>query len=363
VLASLRAGGAERVALNLAEAFHARGHEVDLLVVHRTGKLLDQVPAGIRLVDLGSERASRAVGALRRYVKAEAPTAIISIAFQANLLALVATLGLRHKPKLIVTVHSTLSRAFEGLPALRRWLLTAATKYLYPRADAAISVSHGAAADLARLGVTAPIIATIYNPVLRSGFAEAVQEKAHHPWLADRKDPVIMTAGRLAEAKNHRLLLAAFGRLLKEEPARLMIIGEGELRSELEAEAASLGIADKVSFTGHIDNPYPFMKEADLFVLSSSWEGFGNVLVEAMATATPVIATDCPHGPREILEDGKWGRLVPVGDADALAEAMLAVLRRGGIDARERAAEFTVERAAGQYLDILSRVQSLSSQA
>jgi glycosyltransferase involved in cell wall biosynthesis len=126
------------------------------------------------------------------------------------------------------------------------------------------------------------------------------------------------------------------------------------LRPEIEGEAARLGISDRVTFTGHVENPYPFMRQADLFVLSSAWEGFGNVLVEAMATGTPVISTDCPHGPREILEDGKWGVLVPPADPDALAAAMLQVLRGGGTDARERADDFTVEAAADQYLALLA---------
>lgn len=356
LVASLGAGGAERVALNLAQAFRSGGNRVDLLVVNRSGRLQTEVPGGIRVVDLHSKRASRAVGALRRYLRTEAPAAVISFAFQANLLSVVATLGLPSKPRLVLTIHSTISEAFDRLPMFRRWTLSAATRSLYPRADAIIAVSRGAAADLVRFGVRARRLATIHNPVIRGDFEETVRAKADHPWLAGGGVPVIVTVGRLTRAKDHRLLLAAFQQVRRKRQARLMVVGDGELKDHLEAEAERLGVAQDVAFLGHIANPFPYMREAELFVLSSAWEGFGNALVEAMGTGTPVVATDCPHGPREILEDGKWGRLVPVGDADALTSAMLDVLRNGGPNARDRAADFTVEAAAGRYLALLRDV-------
>jgi glycosyltransferase involved in cell wall biosynthesis len=356
LLASLAAGGAERVALNLAEAFRSAGIRIDILVVNCSGPLLDQVPSNIRIVDLRSRRARGAVSALRRYVRAEGPRAIISIAFQANLLALAATLGLRRRPRLVLTVHSTISRAFRGLRMIRRWVLTAATRLLYRWADAVVTVSHGAASDLVEFGISAGKMMTIHNPVLRPDFGKAVREKVNHPWLADGGDPVVVTVGRLTEAKNQRLLLEAFQILLRRKPARLMVVGDGELKPVLEARAADLGIAGKVAFTGRVGNPLPYMRCADVFVLSSAWEGFGNVLVEAMATGTPVVSTDCPHGPREILEGGKWGRLVPVGERQALASAMLAVLDGGGIDARTRAQHFTVKAAADRYLALLAQL-------
>lgn len=354
LLSSLDAGGAQRVALNLAEEFAARGHKVDLIVVSFKGSLADRIPAGIRIVDLGAKRARQAIGAFRNYLKTNRPAAVISIAYQANMLMLVSSIGLRPKPARIVTVHSAASRSFSGMGRFRRLAWLAATRLLYPKADAIVAVSEGAAADLVRLGLERRRVRTVHNPVLRADFKHAVTGTADHPWFRHHNVPVIITVGRLTEAKDHRFLINAFAQLLDRKEARLLVVGEGDLRADLERHIAALGLSDRVAMTGHVDNPYPLMREADVFVLSSAWEGFGNVLVEAMATGTPVVSTDCPHGPREILEDGKWGILVPPGDTEALAGAMLKVLSGGGVDASARAKDFTVEAAADKYLALLA---------
>lgn len=354
VAASMRMGGAERMTLNLAAEFARRGHRVDLVLIDRTGPLLDRVPPAVRVVGLGGARARQVIGALRSYLKRERPAALLSVAFQTNILTMVASLGLRRRPRIILSVRNSYSATLAAGSRMTRNLLGLATRWLYPRADKVVGISHGCSDDVRRkAGLPADRMATIYNPVLDVDFERRAAAPARPADRGDGERALIVTVGRLAPQKDHATLLRAFARLVRHQPARLLLIGEGDLRDDLEALARALGVADHVVFAGLRDNPYPAMREADLFVLSSAWEGFGNVLVEAMAVGTPVVATDCPDGPAEILEGGKWGRLVPPGDADALAAAMLDVLRGGGIDARERARLFTVGRAADQYLDLL----------
>ncbi len=353
VAASMRMGGAERMTLNLAAEFARRGHDVDLVLIDRTGPLLERVPPGVRVVGLGGARARQVIGALRSYLKRERPDALLSVAFQTNILTMLASLGLRPGPRIVLSVRNSYSATLAAGSRMTRALFGRATRLLYPRADRVVGISHGCSDDVRRnAGLAADQVVTIYNPVLDEDFDRRAAAPAD-PADLEGEGALIVTVGRLAPQKDHATLLRAFARLAGKHPARLLLIGEGPMRAELEALARALGIAGRVAFAGLRDNPYPAMREADLFVLSSAWEGFGNVLVEAMAVGTPVVATDCPDGPAEILEGGKWGRLVPPGDADALAAAMLDVLQNGGVDARERARAFTVERAADLYLDQL----------
>jgi glycosyltransferase involved in cell wall biosynthesis len=353
VAASMRLGGAERMTLHLASELASRGIRTDLVLIDGTGSLLDKVPGNVRVVDLGGKRARQVIGQLRAYIRNERPDALLSIAFQTNILTMLATLGLRRKPRIVLSARNTFSSSITAAPLPTRFLFRLATRLLYPRADRVSAISQGCADDLQRnAGLKPGQVVVIYNPVLRKDFDRNAQKPIEHPWLHG-EIPLILAVGRLTASKNYPLLLAAFQRVLQKVDARLMIIGEGELRPHTEKHIAEMGLSRQVVLAGAIENPYPYMRDADLFVMSSAWEGFGNVLVEAMATGTPVISTDCPHGPREILEDGKWGALVPPGDPDALADAILASLRTGGIDARERALHFTVERAADQYLSLL----------
>ncbi len=347
-------GGAERMTVNLAGELARRGHVVDLVLVERTGPLLAEIPASVNVVDLGAKRARGAVRRLRRYLRAERPAALLSVAFQSNILAMTAMLGLRERPRTVLSVRNAYSATLAANPPLTRMLLKVATRLLYPRADWVVGIARGTAEDLRRhAGLSGERVRAIYNPVLAPEFDELAAEPADPSIVGDRGAPVIVSAGRLTKQKDQATLIRAFAELARRRPARLLLLGEGELRPRLEALARELGVAERVSLPGALPNPFPYMREADLFVLSSAWEGFGNVLVEAMATGTAVISTDCPHGPREILEDGKWGALVPVGDPAKLAEAMERALDRGGIDARPRAREFTVARAADLYLDLM----------
>ncbi|NLO89188.1 MAG: glycosyltransferase, partial [Clostridia bacterium] len=188
---------------------------------------------------------------------------------------------------------------------------------------AVVAVSQGVADDLVKTtGLMRELIKVIYNPIVTPELLEKAKESIGHPWFKPGQPPVILSAGRLTAAKDFPTLIHAFARVRAERLARLMILGEGEERPNLESLVRELGLESDVSMPEFVENPYAYMARAAVFVLSSAWEGFGNVLVEAMAVGTPVVSTDCPSGPAEILEGGKWGKLVPVGDVEKLAKAL-----------------------------------------
>jgi len=230
---------------------------------------------------------------------------------------------------------------------------------LYPQAHNIVAVSQGVAEDLSTLIQLSPDrVTVIYNPVITPNLLEQALAPLTHPWFEREQPPVILGAGRLSLQKDFPTLLRAFALVRQHRPARLVILGEGEERANLERLAIELGIQNDVSMPGFVDNPFAFMAKASVFVLSSAWEGFGNVLVEALACGCPVVATDCRSGPREILDNGRYGRLVPVGDHEALAKAILETLDNPDFPADrqtriQRAMEFSVDAAVDKYLKVL----------
>lgn len=355
LVSGLEPAGAERVAINLAEYLVQSNRQVDLVLVRKTGALLNNVPAGVRIVDLASQRALTAIGPFRRYLRSARPSAVISINFEVNLTAAAARIGLPAKPKLIMTVHAALQPVLAGAGRLVRLKTLWLSKLLYPTADWVVAVSKGAAEDLVSSGWSRKSrTVTIYNPIVRSDFDALANVPPDHPWLQDKGVPVILGLGRLVAQKDFDLLLRAFAIVRRRRPARLMIVGEGEEREALERRVAELGLAEDATLAGFRSNPFSFMRAADLFVLSSAFEGLPSTVIEAMAAGTPVVATDCPHGPRELLEGGRFGRLVPVGDEAALAEAICASLDdpiTAGL--RERARDFTLAATGSKYLELV----------
>ncbi len=355
-LPSLAGGGAERVCLNLAAGFLERGMQVDFALARAAGPLLASVPADAGVTDLSSGRTLSATLPLAAYLRRTAPFALISAPAHANLVAIWARLLAHVDTRVIATVHNTASQTVRNSRKLQERLYPFLLRLFQPAAYAIVAVSAGAADDLARLaGIPRRRLAVIHNPVVSARIDGLKSATVSHPWFAAGGPAVILAAGRLTAQKDYPTLLRAFSILRRQRPCRLVILGEGELRGGLQALAASLGIAADVDLPGFVDNPYAFMSRCGVFVLSSAWEGFGNVLVEAMACGSQVVSTDCPSGPAEILENGRYGRLVPVGDAQALAGAMAASLDHplpaGGL--RERAATFSIEAAAGRYLQAM----------
>jgi glycosyltransferase involved in cell wall biosynthesis len=237
---------------------------------------------------------------------------------------------------------------------MRRHLIPLFIKYFYPKADGIVTVSQKAAEDLAQFtGLPIERIQSIYNPVIDSELLEKAKAPLEHPWFFPQEPPVILGVGKLEAQKDFPTLIRAFAWVRKVREARLAILGWGPDRPQLQALIQELGLEADAALFGYVDNPYPYMARAGVFVLSSAWEGLPTVLIEAMAVGTPVVSTNCPSGPTEILDNGKYGWLTPVGDSTALAKAILAA-----IDSKEKKVEsswleqFSLETATQQYLDL-----------
>mgnify|MGYP000901264102 CR=1 FL=1 len=354
-LPSLRGGGAERVMINLARGFSEQGLEVDLVLAKAEGPYLSQVPPEVRVIDLDSSRVLTSLPGLVRYLRCERPRTLLSTLDHANIVAIWARKLARVPNRLVVRVASNLSESASNAPSLRGRLMPRLVQKFYPLADTVVAVSQGVANDLtSTAGLQRERIQVIYNPVVTADLFEKARESLEHPWFVPGEPPVILSVGRLTKAKDHPTLIRAFARIRREHSARLMILGEGEDRPNLEALIRELDLEEDVSLPGFVDNPFQYMKRASVFVLSSRWEGLPNTLIQAMAVGTPVVSTDCPSGPAEILEGGQWGRLVPVGDVEEMAAAIIATLNDPNHpDVSKRAQHFGVEKSVQAYLDVL----------
>ena len=352
---SLHGGGAERVMLDISAELVRRSHAVDLVLARAEGHYRGLVPEGVRLIDLDSHRTAASLLKLVGYLRRERPAALLSTLAHASVIALGAKLMLRGRIRVVPRIANTYgeelaSGSFKHRQALR--LL----KLLLPRADAIVCVSHGVADDL-RTAVPAASdsVETIYNPVVSSDLFEKASAPVDHPWFNGEDTPVILSVGRLTKVKDHATLLRAFAEVVDFRPARLVILGDGAERDNLLQLAGRYGIAQHVDLPGFKVNPFAYMSRSDVFVLSSRYEGFPNVLVQAMACGTPVVSTDCRSGPAEILDHGKWGKLVPVGGWRSMADAIIETLDKPVSGAHEvcRASSYSVETSVDRYLEVL----------
>ncbi|MDX3895629.1 glycosyltransferase [Pusillimonas sp.] len=352
---SLHGGGAERVMVSLANGLAARGLDVDLVLAREAGVYLADVSRQVRIVGLGGGRTLEALWPLARYLRVERPATLVSAMNYVNVIAYWARRLSGAPTRLVFTEHANLSQLLAASKPIMARSLPRLMRPAYAKADAIVAVSDGVAQDLAQtLRIDPALVHTRHNPIETEALAAKAREPLDHPWFAPGEPPVVIAAGRLSPEKDFPTLIRAFSLLRQRRPARLVILGEGSQRAELQAQIDGLPHRADVLLAGFQANPYAWMSRAALFVLSSRWEGFGNVLVEAMACGTPVVSTACPSGPDEILAQGRWGRLVSVGDADALAEAMDRTLRdEHRPDVRRRARDFSVERVIDAYLLLL----------
>jgi glycosyltransferase involved in cell wall biosynthesis len=357
-LPSLCGGGAERVIVNLAQGITERGLPVHLVLAAAAGPLLDQVPATVRVVDLQSPRVLRSLGPLAGYLRRERPKVLVSSMGHANLVALWAARLARQGTRVIVTQHNTLSQEIRQESRLAAALWPPLLRIFYPWAASIVAVSRGVADDLARMsGLRRESVTVIYNPVITPTVMALAREAPTHPWFGPGQPPVILGAGRLTRAKGFLTLVRAFAEIRRHRAGRLIILGEGEDRPALEGLARELGVADDVALPGFQDNALAYMAGAAVFVLSSVWEGLPTVLIEALAAGARVVSTDCPSGPREILQEGRLGALVPVGDAPALAAAILEALERPpGTVMLDALTPFTRDAAVDHYLRLIESV-------
>ncbi|HEY9508045.1 MAG TPA: glycosyltransferase [Gemmatimonadales bacterium] len=354
-LPGLQGGGAERIVLNLTAGIAERGIPVDLVLAAATGPLLHQTAPGVRLVDLGSPRVLRSIRPLASYLRRERPRVLVSSMSHANLVALWAGRLAGGAAPVVVTEHNTMSQSALEQGWLERHLWPPVLRAFYPWASAVVAVSRDAADDFARTtGMSRERVQVIYNPVIMPGMKARARQVPDHPWFAPGEPPVILGIGRLTRQKDFPTLVRAFAELRRRRPARLIILGEGEDRSALEAMVAELGLSEDVALPGFRDNPLAYLSASALFVLSSAWEGLPTVLIEALAAGTRVVSTDCRSGPREILQNGKLGSLVPVGDAPALAAAMGGALDCPPRPVPPAALEpFTRDAAVDNYLRLI----------
>lgn len=357
-LPSLHGGGAERVMVTLANGFAQRGYATDLVLAAAKGPYLKDVSDQVRLIDLQERRVSKAFMPLVHYLRRERPQAMLSAMNHANVVAVAAQWLARVPCRMVVSERATISVEAARAQGAAARAVYALVPWAYRRADAIVAVSKDAAGDLERSAkLPAGSVRAIYNPFDLERIARLASQPLAHPWFGPGQPPVVLGIGRLTEQKDFHSLIRAFAIMRSHHPARLLILGEGKLRAELEALAHACGLtADDVQMPGFVANPFVYLSRSAVFVLSSRFEGLPGVLIEAMACGTPVVSTDCPSGPKEILEGGRWGRLVPVGDVVALAQAMDAVLaaaRDTLPDVRKRAQDFEQDRALDAYLDVL----------
>lgn len=342
----------------LANAFSARGFTVDLLLASAQGPFLKDIDPGVRVVDLGAGRVSKALLPLIGYLRREHPTSMLAAMSHANVIAILARWLSRARTRLVVSERNTPEVAAGQVVGFRArvngWFVPLAYRF----ADGICTVSEGVSVALARVvNLPRSRIITIYNPFDLEKIEGRAAEPVDHAWFLEKELPVILGVGRLSAQKDFPTLIRAFSILRQTHQARLLIVGEGEDRGALQALIDSLGLTeDDVQMPGFLKNPQRYMSRCDLFVLSSLFEGLPGVLVEAMACGAPVVSTNCPSGPDEILEGGRWGRLVPVNDVQALAQAMAVSLdtpRSGLPDVRRRAQDFAMDRSVDAYLKLL----------
>lgn len=387
LLPSLAGGGVARSFLQLADGLSSRGHRVDFVLCRATGPHLAKVSSKIGVVELAPESQLRArlrtlelspgawrellrpillaasaapvlpyIASLAQYFDDARPDVVLSGKTHTNLLSIWASRMATVSPRIVISERTNLSTELATSTKWRWRYAAPLIGKLYPTADAITSVSNGVSDDLAKTtGLPRESIQTIYNPVARPEIYQSAKVRPDHPWFAKGAPPVILAVGRLTEQKQYLVLLEAFWRVRQRHEVRLLILGEGKDRDMLSARVRELGLDRSVSLPGFSDNPYAYMAHASVFVLSSAWEGLPGVLIEALVCGCPVVSTDCPSGPREILEAGKYGELVPVGDVEALSQAIERVLMRP--PDREplgvRGAEFSLDAAVDEYLKVL----------
>ncbi|ROR03093.1 glycosyltransferase [Desulfosoma caldarium] len=349
-------GGVERMMLHLAKGLRDLYGGVEIVAVKTRSRYLQTETLSVPLRSLGARHTLQSLPRLALYLRTTRPAALLAAKDRANQVAVMARALAKTDTRIVLRLGTTISAAMRHKSRWHKAAWALPIRYFYPKADAIVAVSQGVAHDLQGLvGRPLDSLIVLPNPVITPHLNEQAAQPVGHPWFDDENTPVVVGMGRLTTQKDFPTLLHAFQKVRTARPCRLILLGDGSHRRSLETMAQELGIARDVFLAGFVPNPYPYLKKAAVFVLSSIWEGSPNALTEAMALGTPVVATDCPSGPREILQDGTVAPLVPMRDPEAMAQAILDMLDHPPDKERLRQAvePYTVENSARLYLKVL----------
>lgn len=347
-------GGGELSLMRLAEGLLRAGWRVSF-VVHRAEARPAVLAPGIPVFALGVRRTLGAVWKLARLLRERRVSLLLSAFPHSNAAAVLARMLSGTACRVVLSEHAPLTQQVLRMGGWRYRLVPSLVRLCYPRADAVVGVSRGVCEDLrVRLGGRLePHL--IHNPVVPAELARLCEQPAPHPWLDDPSLAVVLSVSRLSVEKDIATLLRAFEKVARGDAAvRLLVVGEGPERAALQEQVRRLGLDDRVAFPGLTSNPFAWMSRSRVLVLASQFEGFGNVLVEALASGTQVVSADCPVGPREILDNGRLGALVPVGDDEAMAAAIVEAIRRRAArpGVREAVAGYTQDKACAGYMQL-----------
>ncbi len=350
-------GGAQRAMVRYANGLAELGYDVDLVVLEARGGFNAEVDPRVNIVPLKSSRLAFSIPSIASYLRQHRPDTIMSTEAACNIVTILGRQLSGVRTRVVVREGLFPSIAQKEDPYASTRIAYRLSRFIYPLADAIVPIASELRDDLgtvARLPRSRMTVIAV-NPVVTPSLLAAADAKPVHPWFEDTSSPIVLGVGRLDRQKDFGTLLKAFARVRKTRPCRLLILGEGEQRAALEALIAELGIGADVALPGFDSKPYAAMGHCSVFVLSSRYEGLPNALIEALACGAPVVSTACPSGPRDVLNEGEFGRLVPVGDDDAMAKAIVEVLDDPPSKARQRSrgAAYSVENSVKAYLPVL----------
>lgn len=353
ILPDLRGGGAERLHVHLANDWILRGYAVDIVLMQKRGELIPLLSPNVRVIELGADRIRQMILPLSKHLKKSKSDIILAAMWPLTSVASIAWLLAKRDGRLFLSDHTQLSVACIQELGVNSAFLKAIMRTTYPIATGIIGVSQGVKSDLVGLGsFSDEKVKVIYNPAATGISPHKESRELRFRLWGEGARFHILSVGALKRQKDHETLIRAFALLPPDINAKLSIVGEGPLRGNLEALVSQNHLDSSVLMPGYVNDPYPWFRTADLFVLSSQWEGFGNVIVEALECGVPVVSTDCPSGPAEILENGRYGKLVPTGNPEAMAKAIASTLGERADEAAlmDRAKEFSVATISDQYL-------------
>lgn len=359
LLPDLKIGGAEKLHVAIANEWASKNYKISFVLFKRQGELLDEVSKNIEIYELNVSNSRNAIFPLIKYLKKNKPKILIAAMWPLTFIAPLAAFASCFHGEILISEHEPLISSHKNLGLIHNFFLKATVAIGYRLSDFKVAVSAGVAKDMSKLSLLdKKEINVINNPVIKKNLSLVY----NFPDLLNVEGAYkILSVGTLSKVKRHDLLLRAFSKL-NIDKAVLCILGDGPQRNELESLAKDLNIENRILMPGFIIDPSPWYSKSDLFVLTSDYEGFGNVIIEALDHGIPVVATDCPYGPREILVNGEYGTLVPVGDVDALSTAIRSELfkEHDYEKLKFRAQQFTVDKIANQYIELLLGSENLS---